>query len=197
MIYLRLFWAFFQIGLFSFGGGYAAVPLIQSQIVENYHWMEMSQFADLITIAEMTPGPIIVNSATFVGQQIAGLPGAIICTLGSIMPSLLIVLLLSWVYMKFRNLGTVQGILTGLRPAIVALIASAGLSLLVLALFNTSLSEIVLSQIELSKGVLADFRMVEGFLFVACLVLLRKYKANPIVIIFGSGIVGTVVYLLM
>ena len=197
MIYLKLFWAFFQIGLFSFGGGYAAVPLIQSQIVENNQWMEMSQFADLITIAEMTPGPIIVNSATFVGQQIAGLPGAIICTLGSVMPSLLIVLILSWVYMKFRNLGTVQGILTGLRPAIVALIASAGLSLLVLALFNSSLSEILLSQIEMSKSVLQDFRVVEGLLLVVSLFLLRKYKVNPIVIIFGSGIAGTIVYLLM
>ena len=197
MIYLKLFWAFFQIGLFSFGGGYAAVPLIQSQIVENNQWMEMSQFADLITIAEMTPGPIIVNSATFVGQQIAGLPGAIICTLGSVMPSLLIVLILSWVYMKFRNLGTVQRILTGLRPAIVALIASAGLSLLVLALFNSSLSEILLSQIEMSKSVLQDFRVVEGLLFVVSLFLLRKYKVNPIVIIFGSGIAGTIVYLLM
>lgn len=197
MIYLKLFWAFFQIGLFSFGGGYAAVPLIQSQIVENNQWMEMSQFADLITIAEMTPGPIIVNSATFVGQQIAGLPGAIICTLGSVMPSLLIVLILSWVYMKFRNLGTVQGILTGLRPAIVALIASAGLSLLVLALFNSSLSEILLSQIEMSKSVLQDFRVVEGLLFVVSLFLLRKYKVNPIVIIFGSGIAGAIVYLLM
>ena len=197
MIYLKLFWAFFQIGLFSFGGGYAAVPLIQSQIVETNHWMEMSQFADLITIAEMTPGPIIVNSATFVGQQIAGLLGAIICTLGSVMPSLLIVLLLSWMYMKFRNLSTVQGILTGLRPAIVALIASAGLSLLVLALFNSSLSEILLSQIEMSKSVLQDFRVVEGLLFVVSLFLLRKYKVNPIVIIFGSGIAGTIVYLLM
>ena len=157
----------------------------------------MSQFADLITIAEMTPGPIIVNSATFVGQQIAGLPGAIICTLGSVMPSLLIVLILSWVYMKFRNLSTVQGILTGLRPAIVALIASAGLSLLVLALFNSSLSEILLSQIEMSKSVLQDFRVVEGLLFVVSLFLLRKYKVNPIVIIFGSGIAGTIVYLLM
>ena len=197
MIYLKLFWAFFQIGLSSFGGGYAAVPLIQSQIVETNHWMEMSQFADLITIAEMTPGPIIVNSATFVGQQIAGLPGAIICTLGSVMPSLLIVLILSWVYMKFRNLSTVQGILTGLRPAIVALIASAGLSLLVLALFNSSLSKILLSQIEMSKSVLQDFRVVEGLLFVVSLFLLRKYKVNPIVIIFGSGIAGTIVYLLM
>ncbi len=94
MIFLELFLAFFRIGLFSFGGGYAAVPLIQSEIVDGHKWLEMSQFADLITIAEMTPGPIAVNSATFVGQQIAGLPGAIVCTLGCIMPSFLIVLLL-------------------------------------------------------------------------------------------------------
>ena len=186
MIYFRLFWAFFQIGLFSFGGGYAAVPLIQSQIVETNKWLEMSQFADLITIAEMTPGPIAVNSATFVGQQVAGLTGAIVCTLGCITPSLIIVLILSWLYMKYRNLRAVQGILTGLRPAIVAMIASAGLSLLLLALFNASLGEIVLS----------DFRITEGVLFFVSFILLRKFKLNPIMIIFGSGIVGTLVYLI-
>ena len=173
MIYLRMFWAFFQIGLFSFGGGYAAVPLIQSQIVE--------------AIAEMTPGPIAVNSATFVGQQIAGLPGAILCTLGCIMPSFIIVLLLSFLYMKYRSLRTMQGILTGLRPAIVAMIASAGLSLLLLALFNASLFEVQLS----------SFRVVEGVLFCVCLFLLRKYKLSAITIIFGSGIVGTIVYLIL
>ncbi|NSK20456.1 chromate transporter [Dorea formicigenerans] len=187
MIYLKLFWSFFQIGLFSFGGGYAAVPLIQSQIVETNQWMSMSQFADLITMAEITPGPIVVNCATFVGQQIAGLSGAIVCTSGCVLPSVLIVLALSWMYMKFRNLSIVQGVLIGLRPTIVAMIASAGFSLLLLALFNTSLSELVLS----------DFRFVECVIFAACLVLLRKFKVNPIKIIFGSGIVGIVVYLLL
>ena len=187
MIYLRLFIAFFQVGLFSFGGGYAAVPLIQSQIVEAHHWLEMSQFADLITIAEMTPGPIAVNSATFVGQHIAGLPGAIICTLGCIMPSFIIVLILSYLYMKYRSLRTMQGILTGLRPAIVAMIASAGLSLLLLALFNASLFDLTLT----------DFRVVEGVLFCVSLFLLRKFKLGPIPIIFGSGIVGTVIYAIM
>lgn len=187
MIYLQLFWAFFQIGLFSFGGGYAAVPLIQSQIVEGNHWLEMSQFADLITIAEMTPGPIAVNSATFVGQQIAGLPGAIVCTLGCILPSFIIVLVLAWLYMKYRSLKVMQGVLTGLRPAVVAMIASAGLSLLSLALFNASLFDVQLS----------DFRAVEAVIFCICLVLLRKKKAGPILIIFGSGIVGTLVYCLM
>jgi chromate transporter len=186
MIYLRLFWAFFQIGLFSFGGGYAAVPLIQSQIVETNHWLEMSQFADLITIAEMTPGPIAVNSATFVGQQIAGLPGALICTLGCILPSFVIVLILSWLYMKYRSLKTLQGVLAGLRPAVVAMIGSAGFSLLLLALFNASLSDVQMG----------DFRIIEAVIFVICLVLLRKTKTGPIPIIFGSGIVGLLAYIL-
>lgn len=187
MIYLRLFWAFFQIGLFSFGGGYAAVPLIQSQIVEGNHWLEMSQFADLITIAEMTPGPIAVNCATFVGQQIAGLPGAVVCTIGCIFPSFVIVMILSWLYMKYRSLKTIQGVLTGLRPAVVAMIASAALSLLLLALFNASLFEVRLE----------DFRIVEAVLFVLGVMLLRKTKIGPIPIIFGSGIVGTLIYCLI
>lgn len=187
MIYLELFWAFLQIGLFSFGGGYAAVPLIQSQIVEGHHWLEMSQFADLITIAEMTPGPIAVNSATFVGQQIAGLPGAIVCTLGCIFPAFVIVLLLSWLYMKYRSLGAMQGILAGLRPAVVAMIASAGLSLLTLALFDASVFAV---QLE-------DFRIVEALLFGVSLFLLRKTKIGPIPVIFGTGLVGTILYWVM
>jgi chromate transporter len=186
MIYLELFWSFFQIGLFSFGGGYAAVPLIQSQIVETKHWLDMSQFADLITIAEMTPGPIAVNCATFVGKQIAGLPGALICTLGCIFPAFVIVLLLSWIYMKYRSLKTMQGVLAGLRPAVVAMIASAGLSLLCLALFNESLFAIQIS----------DFRVVEAVIFCISLVLLRKTKIGPIPVIFGSGIIGALIYML-
>ena len=78
MIYLELFWSFFQIGLFSIGGGYAAMPLIQNQVVDIHPWLTMTQFADIMTIAEMTPGPIAINSATFVGIQVAGLPGAVI-----------------------------------------------------------------------------------------------------------------------
>ena len=92
MIYLELFWSFFQIGLFSIGGGYAAMPLIQSQVVDIHPWLTMSQFADIMTIAEMTPGPIAVNSATFVGIQAAGIPGAVIATTGCILPSCVIVI---------------------------------------------------------------------------------------------------------
>ena len=82
MIYLKLFWSFIQIGLFSIGGGYAALPLIQNQVVELNKWLSMEEFVDLITIAEMTPGPIAINASTFVGTRIAGIGGAIISTFG-------------------------------------------------------------------------------------------------------------------
>ena len=136
MIYLELFWSFLQIGLFSIGGGYAALPLIQEQVVDLHPWLTMTQFADIMTIAEMTPGPIAVNSATFVGIQIAGLPGAVIATLGCIFPSCIIVLTLAYIYYRFRGLSMVQGILAGLRPAVVSMIASAGISLFIMALYG-------------------------------------------------------------
>ena len=97
MIYLQLFWAFFQIGLLSFGGGYAALPLISQQVISTYHWISQNTFTDLITISQMTPGPIAVNSSTFVGQYVAHLPGALIATLGCILPSCVIVSLLAYV----------------------------------------------------------------------------------------------------
>ena len=130
MIYLQLFWSFLQIGLFSIGGGYAAMPLIQAQVVHNHAWLDMSEFTDLITIAEMTPGPIAVNSATFVGIRIAGIPGALVATFGCILPSLFIVSLLTFIYYRYKKLSVLQSVLASLRPAVVALIASAGISIL-------------------------------------------------------------------
>ena len=108
MICLQLFLAFLQIGAFSFGGGYAAMPLIEEQVISTYHWMTMADFSDLVTIAEMTPGPIAVNAATFVGNQAAGIPGALIATLGVILPSCIFVTVLAWVYKKYRKLSMVQ-----------------------------------------------------------------------------------------
>ena len=89
-IYLQLFWSFFQIGLFSIGGGYAAMPLIQNQVVSIHSWLTMAEFADIVTIAEMTPGPIAINSATFVGTKVAGLAGAVVATAGCVFPSCII-----------------------------------------------------------------------------------------------------------
>ena len=186
MILWSLFIAYFQIAAMSFGGGYAAIPLIQAQIVEQHQWLTMSQFADLISIAEMTPGPLILNSATFVGQQMAGIPGAVVCTMGSILPPFLIVLVLSWFYMKYRSLKYMQGVLAGLRPVVVALIASAALSLLALALFDAGVSEIRPE----------NFRWIEALLFIIALVLLRTKKAGPVTVIFGSGIAGLILYIM-
>ena len=100
MILLKLFLSFLQIGAFSFGGGYAAMPLIQAQVVIKYGWLTMEEFTNLITIAEMTPGPIAVNSATFVGTKIAGVPGALVATMGCILPSCIIVTLIASLYLK-------------------------------------------------------------------------------------------------
>lgn len=184
---VRLFFSFIQVGLFSVGGGYAAIPLIQNQMVEIHKLLTMGEFTDLITIAEMTPGPISINSATFVGTRLAGLPGAVICTLGCVIPSFFICLSLAHFYYKYRSFSGVQTVLSALRPAVVALIASAGLSILLLGLFLSDKHSIVLS----------NFRVVEFGLFAGALYLLRKYKLSAISVIFGTGVAGTAIYLLL
>ena len=184
MILLKLFFAFIQVGLFSVGGGYAAIPLIQEQIVDIYGMMTLEEFSDLITVAEMTPGPISINSATFVGMRVAGIPGVIICSVGCIIPSFCICLILAHFYYKYRSVKGVQVVLSAMRPAVVALIASAGASILMLALFQS----------EIQNLVVENFRIVEFVIFAVALFLLRKFKMNAITIILGSGVVGTIVY---
>lgn len=187
MLLLKLFFAFIQVGLFSVGGGYAAIPLIQDQIVNIHGLMTIEEFSDLITVAEMTPGPISINSSTFVGMRLAGVGGVLLCTLGCIIPSFCICLTLAHFYYKYRTVGGVQTVLAALRPAVVSLIASAGLSILMLGLFQT----------DMFSASLENLRLVELGLFAGSLFLLRKYKANAIAIILGSGVVGTIIYVLM
>ena len=126
MIYLQLFLSFLQIGALSFGGGYASMPLIEAQIVTGHGWLTMTEFSDLVTIAEMTPGPIAVNAATFVGTKVAGVLGALVATAGCILPACVLVTLIARLYLKYRNLTVLQSVLGSLRPAVVAMIASAG-----------------------------------------------------------------------
>ena len=183
---LTLFVSFVQVGLFSVGGGYAAIPLIQEQIVNNYQLLTMAEFTDLITIAEMTPGPISINAATFVGQRVHGTLGAVVCSIAVVLPAFFICLTLAYCYYKYKNFSGVQTVLTALRPAVIALIASAGVSILMLALFNNSLKNIVL----------ADFRWLEFGLFIGAFAILRKYKVNVVSIIIGTGVVGTVLQLI-
>ena len=187
MLLLKLFFAFIQVGMFSVGGGYAAIPLIQEQIVNIYGLMTLEEFSDLITVAEMTPGPISINSATFVGMRLAGIPGVLLCSLGCIIPSFCICLTLAHFYYKYRTVSGVQVVLGSLRPAVVALIGSAGASILMLSLFQAEIQDVVLSNI----------RLVELGIFVVALFILRKFKASAISIILGSGVVGTLIYFLM
>lgn len=180
MIYLKLFLSFLQVGAFSVGGGYAAIPLIQSLAVEKYGWLTLSGFTDLVTIAEMTPGPIAVNAATFVGTQTAGAMGAVVATFGCILPSCVIVSILTYVYYRFRKLSMLQGVLASLRPAVVASIASAGLTILL--------------QVILGGGgySFANLNYIGILLFAAALFVLRKFKLNPILVMSLCGAAGLV-----
>ena len=187
MILLELFWSFFQIGLFSIGGGYAALPLIQNQVVNYRGWLTLTQFTELIVIAEMTPGPIALNSSTFVGTQVAGLPGAIAATIGCITAPSIIVSTLAFFYFKYKKLSVVKSVLGMLRPAVVALILSAGIQIIILTFFG-------------EQGVslnVKSINYVSVIIYVAAIVILRKFKFNPILVMIGCGVVGGVLYTLV
>ena len=184
MIYLELFDSFLKIGMFSFGGGYAAMPLIQDQIVTAHGWLSMSEFTDLITISQMTPGPIAINSATFVGIKIAGIAGAAVATVGCVLPSCIIVTVIAKLYLKYRNMDTLQSVLNTLRPAVVAMIASAGVSILVTAFWGSE--AITLSGTNIALVII----------FALCVFLLRRVKLNPILVMLLAGGLNLVLSLL-
>lgn len=177
---LSLYWVFFQIGLFSVGGGYAAMPLIQSLVVDGRAWLTTGEFTNLMTIAEMTPGPIAVNSATFVGMRLAGLPGALVATMGCITPSLVLVTLLSYLYTRFRSGKMMQTVLSALRPVVVALIASAALSIVQVASVRAE----------------GDISYPGIVLMLAAFVLLRWKKCNPILLMLACGGCGALLHAL-
>jgi chromate transporter len=193
-ILLQLFWSFLQIGLFSFGGGYAALPLIQEQVVTLHQWMAVDEFADLVTISQMTPGPIALNAASFVGARMAGIPGSLSATFGCIAPACLIVLALAWIYKKYRKLRVIEGALRGLRPAVVGLIATAAITMFSSSFFSGSGASVLIPGLA-SIGLPGDaVDLCAAGSFAVCLFILRKYKISPILVMLGSGIVGLIVY---
>lgn len=175
---IELFLCFFEIGLMSIGGGYVAMPLIQSQTVTRNAWLTMSEFADLVTIAEMTPGPIGINAATFVGMRLSGVGGAVIATLGFIAPSMLIVSLLAFLYGRYRNMPILKDILRSLKPVVVAMIASAGVKLFLQVAFGGSAAQWTNADIA---GII---------LFAVSLFALRKWKPSPILVLLLCGAAG-------
>lgn len=180
MVLIKLFLSFLKIGAFSFGGGYAALPLICHQVVEINKWLSMSEFTDLITISQMTPGPIAINAATFVGLKIDGLLGAIIATLGCILPSCIIVSLIAYMYLKYRQLSIFQSILKYIRPAVVAMIAASGLLIIVSCFFGEIVS-------------LKTLKLVPVFIFIVAVVLLRVKRVNAITVMVISGVMQVLI----
>ena len=185
MLLWQLFLSFLKIGALSFGGGYAVLPLIEEEIVQNQQWLTSLEYTDLLTISQMTPGPIGINSASFVGTKLAGIPGSIVATLGCITPSIIIVSALAWLYFRYKERGLIQGILSGLRPAVVGLIGSAGLSIITLALWG-NVVPILISNIDYVALII----MAVSFL------LLRLRLIKPIGAIALCGVAGIAIYLI-
>ena len=184
MIYLQLFLSFLKIGAFSFGGGYAAMPMIQQQVVDAYHWLSVSEFGDLVTISQMTPGPIAINAATFVGIRVVGWQGALCATMGCVFPACVIVTVIAYFYVKYKDMKVMKTILSYLRPAVVSMIAISGISILISSFFKDSLIGV------------SYIRYHAIIVFIICLILLRKYKLNPILVMVLAGISEVVIQIL-
>lgn len=183
MLYLQLFLQFFLIGALSFGGGYASLPLIQGTVVEKQHWLTYAEFADVLTLSEVTPGPIALNAASFAGFRTAGIPGSVAATLGCAAPSCIIVSILAVLYMKYRKGAVFSQVLATIRPAVCAMIFSSFLTVAGLALFGTSvLSEIAMSMLNLAALLL----------FAGALLLMTTRKFPPVAVILLSGVCGVV-----
>ena len=128
-VMLSLYWSFFKVGLFTIGGGYAMIPLMEAEVIDTHGWLSTTEFLDIIAVAEMTPGPISINAATFIGYRMAGVAGSLITTLGVITPSLVLLLLLSKILFRLIQKPEAESFLNGLRSALVALILLAAYSL--------------------------------------------------------------------
>ncbi|MHB1154973.1 MAG: chromate transporter [Eubacteriales bacterium] len=183
-IVCTLFISFLQIGLFSIGGGYAIIPLIQEQVVNSHNWLTIQEYTDIITISQMTPGPLVVNTASFVGIRIAGIPGAIVATLGSIISGFIISIVLYKFFKKHKDIDSISNVLKGLRSSSVGLIASAASTIIMIAFFG-------ISSFNFNA---VNINIIAIIVFIISLLLLRKYKPNPVLIIVISGFVGLIFY---
>lgn len=180
MKYLILFWTFFKIGLFTFGGGYAMIPLIQSEVLAH-KWMELSDLVNFIAVSESTPGPFAINISTYIGAENAGFLGSLSATLGVVLPSFVIILIVAKIYDKFKKSTVVKGCMSGLKPAVIGLIGSAVISVGQNVFFHEGLT------FEVFKTVPFYISLV---LFLGMLFLILKKKLHPIFIICISAAVG-------
>lgn len=189
MIYLQLFLEFLKIGLFTFGGGYAMIPLIK-EVVLKYNWLNEAQFLNMIGVSEVTPGPIAINMATYIGSTQAGIAGAALATLGVILPSFLIMLLISIILKRFMKNKYVQSALSGIKGVAIALICSSAITLFADVLFPYSVDGASISFTPSFTAIKIFVLIVAGyFLLKICL----KKKPGPIAIIIMSAIIGLLI----
>lgn len=168
MILLQLFLTFAFIGAFSFGGGYGMLPLIQEEIVYTHQWLSIQQFSDILAVAEMTPGPIVINAATYVGYKMAGVPGSTAATIGVVLPSFILIMTLAGIVLKNKDNPYFQGAFSGLRPVVVALVVGAA--------------------ILLGKEIIVDYQST--LLTVGALATIVLTKMHPVLVILGYGFLG-------
>ena len=182
MLFLQLFYTFFKIGLFGFGGGYAMLSMIQGEVVTRYGWLTSQEFTDIVAISQMTPGPIGINSATYVGYTTSmGVLGSCIATFAVVLPSFILMLTISKFFLKYQKHPAVEAVFSGLRPAVVGLLASAALVLMNAENFSSP-DEDMYSFI------------ISSIIFLIAFIGTRKYKANPILMIIACGIAGLLLY---
>lgn len=180
----KLFLIFLKIGFLSIGGGYAIIPLIQEQVVENNGWISRKMFTDIITVSQMTPGPLAVNTSTFVGLQIGGITGALAATMGCILCGVILSLILYRFFQTHQNSVYVSEVLNGLKSSSLGMIISAACTVILLALYGESRPE-------------ADYltlNLTALMIFLTVLFALRKWKLNPVAVMLASGMAGLVFY---
>lgn len=182
MLYLQLFYTFFKIGLFGFGGGYAMLSMIQGEVVTRYGWLTPQEFTDIIAISQMTPGPIGINSATYVGFTATGnVWGSVIATFAVVLPSFILMLTISRFFLKYQKHPLVEAVFSGLRPAVVGLLAAAALVLMNPENFSSPRED--------------PFAFtVSCILFLLAFIGTHRYKINPIAMIILCGIAGALLY---
>lgn len=182
MLYLQLFYTFFKIGLFGFGGGYAMLSMIQGEVVTQYGWLSSQEFTDIVAISQMTPGPIGINAATYVGYTASGnVWGSVIATFAVVLPSFILMLTISKFFLKYQKHPVVESVFKGLRPAVVGLLASAALVLMNTENFGSPSTDIY------------SF-VVSVILFLIAFIGTRKFRINPILMIVACGIAGLLLY---
>jgi chromate transporter len=177
MIYLQLFISYLKIGFFGFGGGYAMLSLIQNEIVEQRGWITVSQFADIVAVSQMTPGPIAINSATYIGYTIGGFWGSVVATVAVCLPALTVMLALTKFFLKLKDNRYVHGVITGMRPVVVGMIAAAAL----LLIFPEQRAD-------------SSFIDHWSWILFATTLYASYKKVNPILLIALSAVAGIVIY---